>query len=110
MSVFPSSGLVFLLLAASVAHAEGLFGDKVLTTYAIAMHGKPALPTDFSRLPYADPNATKGGRLALAYQGTFDSLNPYNLSAGSTAQGSGTELGGEVPYRLHQGPRKVGAG
>src|SRR5277367_6392250 len=31
--------------------------------------------------------ATKGGNLALAYQGTFDSLNPYNLSAGSTAQG-----------------------
>src|SRR6202046_3760689 len=23
----------------------------------------------------------------LAYQGTFDGLNPYNLSAGSTAQG-----------------------
>jgi peptide/nickel transport system substrate-binding protein len=35
----------------------------------------------------ADPQATKGGHLALAYQGTFDSLNPYNLSAGSTAQG-----------------------
>src|SRR5580692_4109846 len=48
---------------------------------------QPALPADFSRLPYADPQATKGGHLALAYQGTFDSLNPYNLSAGSTAQG-----------------------
>ena len=51
------------------------------------MHGQPALPADFSRLLYADPQATKGGHLALAYQGTFDSLNPYNLSAGSTAQG-----------------------
>ena len=29
----------------------------------------------------------EGGHLALAYQGTFDNLNPYNLSAGSTAQG-----------------------
>ena len=51
------------------------------------MHGQPALPADFWRFPYADPQAAKGGHLALAYQGTFDSLNPYNLSAGSTAQG-----------------------
>ena len=87
MSVSPISGLMFLLLAAGAARAEGPSGDKGLTTYAIAMHGQPALPADFSRLPYADPQATKGGHLALAYQGTFDSLNPYNLSAGSTAQG-----------------------
>ena len=78
---------MFLLLAAGAARAEDPSGDKGLTTYAIAMHGQPALPADFSRLPYADPQATKGGHLALAYQGTFDSLNPYNLSAGSTAQG-----------------------
>ena len=87
MSVSPISGLMFLLLAAGAARAEDPSGDKGLTTYAIAMHGQPALPADFSRLPYADPQATKGGHLALAYQGTFDSLNPYNLSAGSTAQG-----------------------
>ena len=78
---------MFLLLAAGAARAEDPSGDKGLTTYAIAMHGQPALHADFSRLPYADPQATKGGHLALAYQGTFDSLNPYNLSAGSTAQG-----------------------
>jgi peptide/nickel transport system substrate-binding protein len=78
---------MFLLLAAGAARAEDPSGDKGLSTYAIAMHGQPALPADFSRLPYADPQATKGGHLALAYQGTFDSLNPYNLSAGSTAQG-----------------------
>jgi peptide/nickel transport system substrate-binding protein len=78
---------MFLLLAAGAARAEDLSGDKGLTTYATAMHGQPALPADFSGLPYADPQATKGGHLALAYQGTFDSLNPYNLSAGSTAQG-----------------------
>jgi peptide/nickel transport system substrate-binding protein len=40
------------------------------------MHGEPALPTGFEHLPYADPSAPKGGRVALALQGTFDSLNP----------------------------------
>lgn len=53
----------------------------------IAMHGEPALPAGFDHLPYVDPAAPKGGRLAMCYLGTFDSLNPFNLKAGSTAQG-----------------------
>ncbi len=54
---------------------------------AIAMHGEPDLPPGFDHLPYAEPNAPKGGRLTIGFQGTFDSLNPFNLKAGSTAQG-----------------------
>ena len=34
------------------------------------------LPADFDHLPYANPQAPKGGRITLALQGTFDSLNP----------------------------------
>ena len=51
------------------------------------MHGEPALPPDFDHLPYVNPQAPKGGRLNLAYLGAFDSLNPYNVKALSTAQG-----------------------
>jgi peptide/nickel transport system substrate-binding protein len=54
---------------------------------AIAMHGVPALKESFDHLPYADPAALKGGRLTIGFLGTFDSLNPFNLKAGSTAQG-----------------------
>jgi peptide/nickel transport system substrate-binding protein len=43
---------------------------------AIAMHGDPAMPAGFTRLPYADPDAPKGGRLVQGVLGTFDSLNP----------------------------------
>jgi peptide/nickel transport system substrate-binding protein len=43
---------------------------------AIAMHGAPALPTDFTHMPYANPDAPKGGRLTWSILGTFDSLNP----------------------------------
>ncbi|WP_245496676.1 extracellular solute-binding protein [Lichenibacterium ramalinae] len=57
---------------------------------AIAMHGAPALPEGFAHFPYADPAAPKGGRLRLCLLGTFDSLNPFNLKAGSTAQGLNT--------------------
>jgi peptide/nickel transport system substrate-binding protein len=56
-------------------------------SHAIAMHGDPALGPDFPHLPYVNPDAPKGGRLTLAYAGAFDSLNPYNVRALSTAQG-----------------------
>ena len=45
-------------------------------SHAIAMHGAPALPADFTHMPYANPDAPKGGRLVWGLLGTFDSLNP----------------------------------
>jgi peptide/nickel transport system substrate-binding protein len=45
-------------------------------SYAIAMHGAPAMPPDFTHMPYANPDAPKGGRLVESMLGTFDSLNP----------------------------------
>jgi peptide/nickel transport system substrate-binding protein len=65
--------------------AAGAAADS--PTYGIAMHGAPALPADFTHLPYANPDAPKGGKLRLAYLGAFDSLNPYNVKALTTAQG-----------------------
>jgi peptide/nickel transport system substrate-binding protein len=44
--------------------------------HAIAMHGEPALSADFTHMPYANPDAPKGGRLVQGLLGTFDSLNP----------------------------------
>src|SRR5271169_667995 len=76
-----------LALVASVALVAATWAQTPPATYAIAMHGEPALPPDFTHLPYVDPDAPKGGRLNLAYLGAFDSLNPYNIKAFSTAQG-----------------------
>jgi peptide/nickel transport system substrate-binding protein len=45
-------------------------------THAIAMHGEPALADGFTAVPYANPDAPKGGRLVEGVLGTFDSLNP----------------------------------
>jgi peptide/nickel transport system substrate-binding protein len=47
-----------------------------IENYAIAMHGTPALPADFTHMPYTNPDAPKGGRLVQGILGTFDSLNP----------------------------------
>ncbi|HZC56986.1 MAG TPA: extracellular solute-binding protein [Xanthobacteraceae bacterium] len=40
------------------------------------MHGAPTLPANFTALPYANPDAPKGGRVIEGVLGTFDSLNP----------------------------------
>lgn len=45
--------------------------------HGIAMHGAPALPPGFAHQPYANPAASRGGRITLGIQGGFDSLNPY---------------------------------
>ena len=41
------------------------------------MYGTPALPPDFVSLPYANPDAPKGGAITLGNTGGFDSLNPF---------------------------------
>ncbi len=46
--------------------------------HGIAMYGDPALPPDFVSLPYANPDAPKGGRITFGEAGGFDSLNPFN--------------------------------
>ena len=45
--------------------------------HGIAMHGEPALPSNFTHLPYVNPDAPKGGRIILGQHGTFDSLTPF---------------------------------
>jgi peptide/nickel transport system substrate-binding protein len=74
-------------LAIALAGAPTIAGGVGPPAGAIAMHGEPALSPDFEHLPYVNPKAPKGGALNLAYLGAFDSLNPYNVKALSTAQG-----------------------
>ncbi len=79
---------VFLgVLGIALASGPASAGDMRPPAGAIAMHGEPALPPGFEHLPYVNPQAPKGGALNLAYLGAFDSLNPYNIKALSTAQG-----------------------
>lgn len=71
---------VNMLLALSplavMARGGSALADSAPTRHAVAMHGLPALPPDFTHLPYADPKAPRGGRIIFGIQGTFDSLNP----------------------------------
>jgi len=63
-------------LACGIFLAAGASRVLAAESYAIAMHGNPALRADFTHMPYANPDAPKGGRLVWGLSGTFDSLNP----------------------------------
>lgn len=58
-----------LILLTGFASAEPRHG--------VSMYGNPALPPDFVSLPYANPDAPKGGAITLGNTGGFDSLNPF---------------------------------
>ena len=60
---------IALIGAAGFAAAEPQHG--------IAMYGDPVLPPDFVSLPYANPDAPKGGRIVFGEPGGYDSLNPH---------------------------------
>jgi peptide/nickel transport system substrate-binding protein len=61
--------VVWAALAAGTADAA--------ESHAIAMHGAPALPADFTHFAYTNPVAPKGGRLTEGVLGSFDHLNPF---------------------------------
>lgn len=73
------------LALVSAALTQGGFARA--DSHGIAMYGEPALPADFTHLPYANPDAPKGGTYSEGEVGVFDSLNPYILQ-------------GTVPWQL----------
>lgn len=87
-SVFKmKTGFVTALKAAVAAAVAALLTGPVLAEpqHGIAMYGKPALPPDFVSLPYANPDAPRGGRIVLGEGGSFDSFNPYILKGTAPA-------------------------
>ncbi|HLB06542.1 MAG TPA: extracellular solute-binding protein [Alphaproteobacteria bacterium] len=83
-----------VVLVAAVASASllgpvtGAAAESGTARHALAMHGEPKYPADFTRFDYVEPKAPVGGELRLASIGTYDSLNPYILK-GVVADGAG---------------------
>ncbi|AXS42574.1 ABC transporter substrate-binding protein [Breoghania sp. L-A4] len=73
-------------LAVVCALALGAQVAAAAPQHGIAMHGKPALEAGFTHLPYANPEAPKGGRITYGVQGSFDSTNPF-IVKGVAARG-----------------------
>ena len=67
-------------------------------SHGIAMYGKPALPEGFQALPYANPDAPKGGTIRMAEPGSFDSLKPWVLR-GNAVWSVGVHVPETLMYR-----------
>ncbi len=67
--------LMFMLVTglSMSAHAAGN------PVHALALHGDPKYPADFTHFDYTNPDAPKGGEMRMAAAGTFDTLNPFTL-------------------------------
>ena len=78
------------------------FAQGVTKSWAIAEFGQPKYGADLPHWPYANPNAPKGGSIALGAFGSFDTLNTMiergswpvglGLTGDSLMTGSGDEL------------------
>ncbi|UXU74831.1 MULTISPECIES: extracellular solute-binding protein [unclassified Paracoccus (in: a-proteobacteria)] len=76
---FTNDSAIWRTLALCVCVASMPLASPAEPVHAIAMYGEPALKPGFTHLPYANPEAPKGGAIRLAETGTFDSLNPWIL-------------------------------
>ncbi len=53
--------------------------QPVFAAHAIALHGTPKYPADFTHFDYVDPHAPQGGELHTSSLGNFEKLNPFIL-------------------------------
>lgn len=63
-------------------------GGAVTTSHGYNFFGELKYPADYPHFDYVNPEAPKGGEIALAAQGTFDSLNPYTRKGRAAALSS----------------------
>ncbi|WP_424978709.1 extracellular solute-binding protein [Leisingera sp. S232] len=66
-------GLILALATATLVRAE----DTIIKAHGFAEFGDLKYPQGFAHFDYVNPEAPKGGELAISAVGTFDSMNPY---------------------------------
>lgn len=72
-----TAALLFATASVFTASAIAASAANAAPQHGIAMHGDLALEAGFTHLPYANPDAPKGGRITYGVQSTFDSTNPF---------------------------------
>ena len=50
---------------------------EIISSNAIAMHGKPKYGNDFKYVDYINPDALKGGKVIFSSTGTFDTFKSF---------------------------------
>lgn len=77
-------GFVLALMLALPLRAEG----SLIKSHGFAEFGALKYPAGFTHFDYVNPDAPKGGELAISAVGTFDSMNPYSRTGRAGAMSS----------------------
>lgn len=72
-SALSAAGLVIAALWGSPLPAE----ETMIRAHGYSFYGDLSYPADFEHFSYVNPDAPKGGDIAIFAQGTFDSMNPF---------------------------------
>ncbi|WP_417838631.1 extracellular solute-binding protein [Tritonibacter scottomollicae] len=65
-------------LLTSAVTARSADEADVITSHGYSFYGNLDYPADFTHFDYVNPEAPKGGELAIPFIGTLDSMNPYS--------------------------------
>ena len=65
-------------LLTSAVTARSADETDVITSHGYSFYGDLDYPADFTHFDYVNPEAPKGGELAIPFIGTLDSMNPYS--------------------------------
>ncbi|MCC6717757.1 MAG: ABC transporter substrate-binding protein [Acetobacteraceae bacterium] len=81
--------MIAVLLALTALFSPTPSGAQApLRSHALSLLGPARLPAGFSHFPYANPDAPKGGEVALGTVGTFDSFSPHIVRGNAAASTS----------------------
>lgn len=80
---------------------------ELIRTHALSLLDAPSLPPGFSHFPWVNPDAPKGGEIALTAIGSFDSFNPFILR-GTSAVGIGLTLDPLIASNLDEPATEYG--
>ncbi|MEM8978028.1 MAG: extracellular solute-binding protein [Pseudomonadota bacterium] len=79
MAPWALGGLVFL---GAAGYALGENHETIIKSHGYSEYGALKYGPDFPHLDYVNPDAPKGGDVALAIVGKFDGMNPYATQKG----------------------------
>ncbi|MDR5652223.1 extracellular solute-binding protein [Ruixingdingia sedimenti] len=105
------AGALALSLAqgAAAQDAAAQPAGDMIRSHGYSYYGDLKYPADFAHFDYVNPDAPKGGEIALAASGTFDSMNPYSVKgrAGAYSWMAYESLLGEEPSTGGSAPADV---
>ena len=81
-------GLLFSLSFVALVWVASATAQDITKTHGLSNFGTLKYGPDMVHLDYVNPNAPKGGEIAIWSQGTFDSMNPYSIKGRAGALSS----------------------